>query len=53
VIAYGCVEVQGYLFSRPVPAEGVEGILAKFHGTRRVATGGPRKTLEEVERILV
>jgi diguanylate cyclase (GGDEF)-like protein len=53
VIAYGCVEVQGYLFSRPVPAEGVEGVLAKFHGTRRVATGGPRMTLEEVERILV
>jgi predicted signal transduction protein with EAL and GGDEF domain len=38
VIAYGCVEVQGYLFSRPVPAAGVEGVLAKFHGARRVPT---------------
>jgi EAL domain-containing protein (putative c-di-GMP-specific phosphodiesterase class I) len=37
IIAYGCVEVQGYLFSRPVPAAGVEGLLGKFHGAQTAA----------------
>ena len=33
VIAKGCIEVQGYLFSKPVPASDVGGVLRKFHRT--------------------
>ncbi len=37
VIAYGCAEVQGYLFSRPVPASDVAGLLDRFNRTRQAA----------------
>jgi diguanylate cyclase (GGDEF)-like protein len=38
MIAYGCTEVQGYLFSRPVPATQIEGVLAEFYRPRQPAT---------------
>ena len=34
--AEGCNSVQGYLFSRPIPVEGIEGLLAEFAGRRAV-----------------
>jgi diguanylate cyclase (GGDEF)-like protein len=37
IIAYGCTEVQGYLFSPPVPACQVSRLVEKFHQHRRVA----------------
>jgi diguanylate cyclase (GGDEF)-like protein len=37
VIDLGCIEVQGYLFSRPVPASQVQGLLDKFHRTVEAA----------------
>ena len=37
MIAYRCTEVQGYFFSRPVPASEVAGLLEMFHQTRQVA----------------
>jgi len=39
MIEYGCMEVQGYLFSLPVPASQIDGLLQKFHHTARAATG--------------
>jgi predicted signal transduction protein with EAL and GGDEF domain len=37
VIEKGCIEVQGYLFSKPVPASQVGGLLDKFHRTEVAA----------------
>jgi diguanylate cyclase (GGDEF)-like protein len=37
MIAYQCTEVQGYLFSKPVPAVDLPGLLGKFQGMREVA----------------
>jgi diguanylate cyclase (GGDEF)-like protein len=37
MIAYGCAEVQGYLFSRPVPAPEVRGLLDMFYQARQAA----------------
>jgi EAL domain-containing protein (putative c-di-GMP-specific phosphodiesterase class I) len=37
MIAYRCTEVQGYYFSRPVPAAEIAGLLATFQEARRVA----------------
>jgi diguanylate cyclase (GGDEF)-like protein len=37
MIAYRCTEVQGYLFSRPVPASEVRGLLDVFHQSRQAA----------------
>jgi diguanylate cyclase (GGDEF)-like protein len=37
MIAYRCTEVQGYLFSRPVPASQVHGLLDMFYQTRQAA----------------
>jgi diguanylate cyclase (GGDEF)-like protein len=37
MIEYGCIEVQGYLFSRPVPASHVPGLLKTFNKAARVA----------------
>ena len=31
VIETGCIEVQGYLFSRPVPAPDVAALLEKYY----------------------
>ena len=31
LLAKGCREVQGYLFSKPVPASGVDALIAKYH----------------------
>jgi len=32
----GCDEVQGYLFSKPVPASEIDGLLGKFHGEVKI-----------------
>jgi len=37
VIDKGCVEVQGYLFSKPVPASQVDALLDKYHRTEIAA----------------
>jgi EAL domain-containing protein (putative c-di-GMP-specific phosphodiesterase class I) len=37
VIAYGCTEVQGYFFTRPVPASAVDRLLEVYHRPRQVA----------------
>ncbi|MGO4872925.1 MAG: putative bifunctional diguanylate cyclase/phosphodiesterase [Roseiarcus sp.] len=37
MIEYDCAEVQGYLFSRPVPASQVAALLEKFRPERKVA----------------
>jgi predicted signal transduction protein with EAL and GGDEF domain len=37
MIAYRCTEVQGYLFSRPVPASDVARLLDMFHSARQAA----------------
>ncbi len=37
VIETGCIEVQGYLFSRPVPAPDVAALLEKYYRRLRVA----------------
>jgi len=37
MIEYGCIEVQGYLFSRPVPASHLPGLLKSFNSGMRVA----------------
>jgi diguanylate cyclase (GGDEF)-like protein len=37
MIAYRCTEVQGYLFSGPVPASEIPGLLNVFHQARQVA----------------
>jgi diguanylate cyclase (GGDEF)-like protein len=37
MIEYDCTEVQGYLFSRPVPASRVPALLEKFSPARKVA----------------
>lgn len=37
MIAYHCTEVQGFLFSRPVPASEIAGLLAMFQQARQVA----------------
>jgi EAL domain-containing protein (putative c-di-GMP-specific phosphodiesterase class I) len=37
MIEYGCVEVQAYLFSRPVPVPHVPGLLKSFNSGMRVA----------------
>ena len=37
MIEYGCIEVQGYLFSRPVPVSQVPGLLKSFNSGMRVA----------------
>ena len=36
-IAYGCTEVQGYFFSRPVPVSGVCRLIEEFQQQRQVA----------------
>ncbi len=33
--AEGCDEVQGFLFSRPVPIEQVPALIARWNGTAR------------------
>jgi EAL domain-containing protein (putative c-di-GMP-specific phosphodiesterase class I) len=35
----GCIEVQGYLYSRPVPADEIVGVLASLDNRRLL---GPR-----------
>jgi EAL domain-containing protein (putative c-di-GMP-specific phosphodiesterase class I) len=35
--AEGCGQVQGYLFSRPIPAGEVPALLARLDGARRAA----------------
>ena len=37
MIEYGCIEVQGYLFSRPVPASHLPGLLKSFNSGMLVA----------------
>jgi EAL domain-containing protein (putative c-di-GMP-specific phosphodiesterase class I) len=37
MIEYGCIEVQGYLFSRPVPVSHLPGLLKSFNSGMRVA----------------
>jgi EAL domain-containing protein (putative c-di-GMP-specific phosphodiesterase class I) len=37
MIAYNCTEVQGYLFSRPVPASEIARLLAAFNPGRQAA----------------
>jgi EAL domain-containing protein (putative c-di-GMP-specific phosphodiesterase class I) len=37
MIEYGCIEVQGYLFSSPVPASHLPGLLKSFNSGMRVA----------------
>ena len=34
----GCREVQGYLFGRPAPAEELEGVIARFASSERMAS---------------
>jgi diguanylate cyclase (GGDEF)-like protein len=35
--AEGCGQIQGYLFSRPIPAQDVEALLGKLDGARKAA----------------
>jgi diguanylate cyclase (GGDEF)-like protein len=37
VIEKGCIEVQGYMFSKPVPASEVDGLLDRYYRTPKAA----------------
>jgi len=41
LIAEGCTEIQGYLFSRPVPAAAVPGLIERLSGQRAAALIAP------------
>jgi diguanylate cyclase (GGDEF)-like protein len=49
MIEYGCVEVQGFLFSRPVPAAQIEGLLTKFQRAPPTAAAAAQHHFERLE----